>query len=155
MHQVGRGGRDGGDSGTYWHCMDIDHKTATFLDFGPGARRRRLLRGIMGIRCEAAAIFLGDRLSFIQGTVRDAPCNLLSPLLQHHLLLDQHVELHVAVVLASDVHTVDHNVAIAGYSYTVTRRATASQDANTRKDEDENGVGLRDGVVGISDMYLT
>ena len=39
-------------------------------------------------------------------------------LFHHDLLLNQHVKLHVAVVLASDVESVDSNVAIAGSSHT-------------------------------------
>ena len=59
------------------------------------------------------------------------------------------------MVLAPDVHAVDHNATITPDPHTETRSTTAAQDAEHSKCEQENGVALGDWFVGIGDMDLT
>lgn len=85
------------------------------------------------------------------GSVRQLAPNVA---LDEHLLPHQHIELHVAVVLASNVQGVHGDVGVAGRPHTDRRRGATPDDAHHREGEEEEGVSLADRAIGVGDVDL-
>lgn len=99
-------------------------------------------------------VFGQGRLAHLRlGSLDLATLSLGQLLVNAHLLLDEHVELHVAAILLADVHSVHGDVAIASRTHTDRRCCAAADDAHDGEDHEQERVSLtyRSADTGQSD----